>query len=169
MKRHHAVWVSMVLLAACGCATPTSPSAFRTSATNIPSPPPTTTVPSPGQGLTLLPGPLLAAGARTEVRVEGTDSICFPNWDSGGHCRQFTFVAPTDGTLGVTLELPSRSRGMYDPEAFLVTPQGDWDFTSDPWPVRHVSSAAKGGLTYGIVVMSYGPFPDTVYLTVNVR
>jgi hypothetical protein len=69
--------------------------------------------------------------------------------------------------LRVTLELPSPSRGMYDPEAFLVTPDGAWDYTFDPWPVRHVSVAAKNGLAYHIVVMSYGPFPDRVFLTVD--
>ena len=168
MTRRHAALVPILLLAACAPATPTSSSPFRAApSSSTPVVPPTTTVPSPDRGPTLLPGTPISGGVRTEVTVEGTDTGCFRDWDASGHCRQFNFVAPADGTMRVTLELPSRSRGLYDPEAFLVTPDRTWDVTFDPWPVRHVSMPVKSGLTYHVVVMSYGPFPDTVFLTVD--
>ena len=169
MTRRRAALVPMIFLAACGSASPTSPSGFRTTASaSTPAVPPTTTVPSPqAGGPFVLPGTPISAGVRTEVRVEGTDLRCFFNWDASGHCSHFHFVAPTDGTVRVSLELPSPSRGLHDPEAFLVTPSGDWNFTADSWPIRHVTIAARSGLTYGIIVMSYGPFPDTVYLKVD--
>ena len=110
MTRRPVAVVSLVFLAACGSANPTSPSAFRPAASSSAPvvPPPTT---GPNQGPYLLPGTPISVGVRTEVTVEGTDTGCFPNWDSSGHCRQFNFVAPADGMLRVTLELPSPSLG----------------------------------------------------------
>jgi hypothetical protein len=117
----------------------------------------------------MIPGVPIFGGMRTEVRVEGSDTTCFPNWDSRGHCRAFDFVAPQSGRLTITLELPSPSRGLADPEVILIAPNGAWDFTSDAWPLRHVAMDAQSDKTYRIVVISYGPFPDTVYVQADLK
>ena len=49
------------------------------------------------------------------------------------------------------------SRGLYDPDVFLVEPTGAWVVSQGGSPEKHASLLATNGLTYRIVVMSYGP------------
>jgi hypothetical protein len=64
--------------------------------------------------------------------------------------------------------MPGLSRGLYNPELFLVT-AGGWDYVGSRWPEVQGSLAVKGGLLYRIVIISYGPFPDRLILMVELQ
>lgn len=151
------------LAAACGSALPTAP-------TTVPQPTgASSTPPTVGVGG---PSPIPGTSISTDITVQGTvndrDPACFPNWDASGRCRQHDLTMPADGTLLATVRWTSR--GFYNPEVFLVTPEGHWVYSDDPaWPERQVSLPAKTGLTYRIVVISYGPFPDGFELTARIQ
>ena len=87
--------------------------------------------------------------------VESGDPVCFPSWDSTGHCRQFNVTASSDTTFRVTLKWEGPSHGLYDPELFLVPPEGAWAYADDPWPERELVFHASAGKTYRIVVIGY--------------
>ena len=94
--------------------------------------------------------------------------MCFPNWDSSGHCRQFDLTASSDGTLRATLKWEGPSRDVYDPELFLISPDGAWVYSEDPWPARHLTFHGSTGQTYRIVVIGYQP-PQAFEVLVEVQ
>ena len=139
------------LMLAAGCDRPLAPTAIvPPTSTAVPAPPGVAGPFGPG------PNPAIAAGALIEGTVTGSDPVCFPNWDATGHCRQFDFVAASDGAIVATLTWTGPSRGLYDPDVFLAAPDGQWDFAQDAWPEKHVTLGARSGVTYRVVVMSYG-------------
>jgi hypothetical protein len=155
------------LMLAAGCDSP------RTFApTVIVPPPPPTAVPAPtGAAGPLGPAsnPAIAAGTLIEGTVTKADPVCFPNWDSSGHCRQYDFVAASDGVIVATLTWTGPSRGLYDPDVFLAAPDGSWDVAQAGWPEKHVTIAVRSGVTYRVVVMSYGESEFTFGLRVDVQ
>jgi len=66
-------------------------------------------------------------------------------------------MASSDGTLRATLKWEGPSRGVYDPSLFLVSPNGAWVYSEDPWPERRLRFQGSTGQTYRIVVVSYQP------------
>jgi hypothetical protein len=108
-------------------------------------------------------------GARIDAIVEAGDAECFPNWDARGRCRAFEVVAAASGTLVASMIGSGPSRGMTNPEIFLIAPGGSWTWSDEGWPERHVKMAATNGVVYRIVVISYGPFPDVFALTVDMQ
>jgi hypothetical protein len=59
------------------------------------------------------------------------------------------------------------SRGLYDPELFVVSPDGAWVYSGDPSP-RDLSFLGSTGQTYRIVVISYQP-PQKFEVLVEVQ
>lgn len=157
---------SLVVLAACD----SGRRSFTTGPTTL-SPPP---VASPGP-VGREPGPIrmnptpLTPGASVDVTILADDPQCFPNWDSTGRCRQFEVTLPTDGTLVASVTLPVPDRGWWNPEVFIAAPDGDWREPEYGRTANSVSMSARAGLTYLVVVISYGPFPDVSPLSVEVR
>jgi hypothetical protein len=78
-------------------------------------------------------------------------------------------VAGSDGPVVATLTWAGPSRGLYDPDVFLVAPDGGWEFTKDAWPEKHVTIPAHSGLTYRVIVMSYGATELSFVLLVRVQ
>jgi hypothetical protein len=160
------------LMLATGCDSPRlfSPTALVPPA---PTPPPIATPPPPsGAAGPFGPAsnPVIAAGALIEDTVTGDDPVCFYNWDATGHCRQFDFVSASDGVITATLTWTGPSRGLlYDPDVFLAAPDGQWDFAHDAWPEKHVTIRARSGVTYRVVVMSYGDAELRFGLRVDVQ
>ena len=167
MKRLITVAGLVFLVTACDSGLPTAP----TAAANVPQ----STGTSPGVVNTSEPGPVpivgsaISPGSRIEATVEDGDPRCFPNWDSSGRCRQFDVTMTADGTLVATLTGSGPSRGGWNPDVFLAAPDGRWMYPDLQWPANRVSWLAEGGVTYRVVVLSYGPFPDVLQLTVEVQ
>jgi hypothetical protein len=99
--------------------------------------------------------------------IEATDPVCFPNWDSSGRCRQYELTASINGTLVVTLTWPPPSRGIYDPELFLIAPDQSWIYADNVPPSRRGTIRIARGGKYRIVVLAYGEFPDRFELAVE--
>lgn len=158
---------SLLLAAGCDSSRPFAPTAIV--------PPPPTAVPAPTPTGAAGPfgpasNPEIAAGALIEGTVTRADPVCFPDWDSTGHCRQFDFVAASDGAIVATLTWTGPSRGLlYDPDVFLAAPDGPWEFAQDAWPEKHVTIRARSGVTYRVVVMSYGESELSFGLRVDVQ
>ena len=153
---------SLVLVAACDSPGPIAPTEII---------PPVVVPPTPG-----LPGPsgpvsnpVITPDTPVEGMVDGTYPACFQNWDATGHCRHYDFVAGSDGLVVATLTWAGPSRELYDPDVFLVAPDGGWEFAKDAWPEKHVTIPARSGLTYRVVVMSYGATELSFVLLVRVQ
>jgi hypothetical protein len=161
--------VSGSLMLAAGC---DSPRTFAPTAI-VPPPPTPTAVPAPtGAGGPVGPvsNQAITAGTLIEDTVTKADPVCFPNWDSSGHCRQYDFVAASDGVIVATLMWTGPSRGpLYDPDVFLAAPDGQWDYAHDAWPEKHVTIRARGGVIYRVVVISYGEADFRFGLRVDVQ
>ena len=148
MIRYLAATLAVFVLAiGCNSRMPTAPSAN----------PPVSAVPVQPTGSAPAPiaGTPLVAGALTQGTIEPADPVCFPNWDSSGHCREFTITASSDATLRVTLKWKGPSHGVYDPELFLFWPDGDWLYSDDPFPEKQLTFLGSAGETYSIVVIGY--------------
>jgi hypothetical protein len=156
-----AALTTVVLAAACESRTPTAPSVNPQPAA-VPAAQPTGSGPAP------IPGTPIVAGSLIQGTVGPGDPVCFPNWDSSGHCRQFDLTASSEGTLRATLRWEGPSRGVYDPELFLISPDGAWVYSEDPWPERHLSFHGSTGQTYRIVVIGYQP-PQAFEVVVEVH
>jgi hypothetical protein len=162
MIRHlTAALTAVVLAAACESRTPTAPSA-NPQPSAVPPPQPTGFGPAP------ISGSPIVVGSLVQGTVESGDPVCFPDWDSSGHCRQFDLTASSDGTLRATLKWDGPSRGVFDPELFLISPDGAWDYSEDPWPERHLIFHGSTGQTYRIVVIGYQP-PQAFEVLVEVQ
>jgi hypothetical protein len=111
----------------------------------------------------------ITAGQVVTGIVESDDPVCFPNWDSSGHCRQYELTASIDGTLVATLTWPGASRGLWDPDLFLVTPDQSWIWAGELRPGKRGSIPVSRGASYRLVILSYGPFPDRFELAVDVN
>ena len=103
-----AALAALVLAAACDSRTPTAPSANPLPSA-VPAAPPTGFGPAP------IASTPIVAGSLIQGTVEPGDPVCFPNWDSSGHCRQFDLTASTDGILLATLKWERPSLGLYRP------------------------------------------------------
>src|SRR4029450_3277995 len=125
------------LAPACESRTPTGPSVIPMPSAVSPAQP--TGGPAP------IASTPIVSGSPIQGTVEAADPVCFPNWHSSGHCRQFDFTASGDVTLRATLKWQGPSRGVYDPELFLMSPNGAWVYSEDPWPERHVSFRGSAG------------------------
>jgi len=158
------------LMLAAGC---DSPRPFAPTVIAPPLPPPPTAVPPPtGAAGPFGPAsnPVIAAGVLIQGTVTGDDSVCFPNWDATGHCRQFDFVSAADGVIAATLTWTGPAcNPLYDPDVFLAAPDGPWDFAHDACPEKHVTIRARSGVTYRVVVMSYGESELSFGLRVDVQ
>ena len=161
MKRLVAVLSFVLASAACDSPTPTAPASSPSS--------PNPTFPVRGAGPSRIAATTIAIGDRIHGVVEAADPGCFPAWDATGRCRAYEVVAPMEGTLVANLTDTGPTRGIYDPEVFLVAPDGAWTFSTEGWPDRQVSFAARSGLSYLVVVISYGPFPDAFTLKVEMQ
>ena len=157
----------LVLAAGCDSPRPSAPTPI------VPPPSPPTAVPTPnGAAGPFGPAsnPVIAAGALIEGTVTGDDPVCFYNWDATGHCRQFDFVSASDGVITATLTWTGPSRGLlYDPDVFLAAPDVGWEYARDAWPEKHVTIRARSGVTYRVVVMSYGESELRFGLRVDVQ
>jgi hypothetical protein len=114
-------------------------------------------------------GTVLVPGQSIEGTVGDKDPVCFPNWDSSGHCRQFDITVRGDGILRALVEWTGPTRGVGNSEVFLVPPDGSWTYAADEWPEKRVSLSVHEGLTYHVVLISYGPFPDFFKLNTDLR
>ena len=153
---------ALVLAAACDSHGPTAPTA------EMPRTPAGPTSGSSGpSGPTS--NPAIAPNTLVEGTVDGSYLECFPDWDATGHCRQYNFVANVDGIVVATLTWVGPSRGLYDPDVFLVGPDGAWEYAADAWPEKHVGIRVRNGLTYRVVVMSYGATELSFGLVVRVE
>jgi hypothetical protein len=139
-----------VVSAACESRTPTAPSA-NPQPSAVPPAQPTVSGPA------AISGTPIVGGSHVQGTVEAGDPVCFPNWDSNGHCRQFDLTASSNGTVRATLKWAGPSRGVYDPELFLISPDGAWIYSDDPWPERHLTFYGSTGETYRILVIGYQP------------
>lgn len=105
-----------------------------------------------------------------DLCVEGAtittnDPACFADWDASGLCKQYDLVAREDLRLLVAMRWAGPSRGMYDPDVFLVASDGRWEYALEAWPEKHVSLTVMRGQTIRIVVLSYGsPLQFTLVL-----
>jgi hypothetical protein len=158
--------VSFMLLTGCDSDRPSLP----TGPTTVPAGPVSVPVPAGRETgpVRINPTPL-APGAKLDVTVRADDPHCFVNWDATGACRQFEVTMPADGTLVATMTLPGPDRGLWNPDVFIAAPNGEWLEHEFGRPTTTVSMPAHAGLSYLIVVMSYGPFPDVLPLSVAVR
>lgn len=162
MIRYVAAAITAALLAgACESRTPTAPS-VNPQPSAVPPAQPTGSGPAP------ISSSPIVAGSPIHGIVESGDPVCFSNWDSSGHCRQFDLTAPSDVTLRATLTWEGPSRGVYDPELFLISPDGSWAYSEDPWPERHLTFHGSTGETYRILVIGYQP-PQAFEVLVEVQ
>ena len=76
-------------------------------------------------------------------------------------------TASINGTLVVTLAWPPPSRGVYDPELFLIAPDQSWIYADVVPPNRRGTIRIARGGKYRIVVLAYGQFPDRFELAVE--
>jgi hypothetical protein len=173
VKRLFAGLCSLLMASACDRTTAVLPTAPTTTV----NPPPATPT---GNGPTPIPATTIAAdGGWTcgdgegDLCVEGSssgdDPTCFHAWDASGHCKQYNLVAAADGALLTTMRWAGPSRALYDPDVFLVAPDGGWTYASDAWPEKHVRLPVKSGNTYRIVVLSYGPALQAFALNLKVQ
>jgi hypothetical protein len=102
-------------------------------------------------------------------KVTEKDPTCFRNWDATGHCRQLNLTVSADGTLVAVMQWTGPSRGLYDPDLFLLAPDGVWTYASDAWPEKHTEMIVERGKTYRIVVLSYGTASQPFTLNLAVR
>ena len=164
-KRSMMVLGPVLLAVACNSALPIAPTTVQPPATL-----PAGTASTPPNGPAVIVGTRVSAGTPVEGTIDERDPACFYNWDATGLCRQFDVTAAADGRLVATLTWPGPSRGLlYDPDVFLVAPNGLWVYSQDQWPEKHATLPATSGLTYRIVVMSYGQAPLPFVLSVDLR
>lgn len=162
MTRYLAAALAAIVLAAgCESRMPTAPSATPQATAAPPFQP---TGPAPGP----IAGTPLVAGVLTKGTVEPGDPVCFPQWDSSGRCRQFNMTASSEGSFRVSLKWEGPSLGAYDPELFLIPPDGDWAYNDDPWPERQLRFHGSAGQTYRIVVVGYR-LPQAFEILVEVQ
>src|SRR5262245_11968502 len=113
-----------------------------------------------GQGPLLISPQTIALGEDIRGAVQSADPTCFPNWDASGRCQQFEVTMTGPGTLTVRLHGTGLSRGMYNTEMFVVSPNEGWMCAGNSWPDQSISVTAQNREKFRLVVLSYGPFPD---------
>jgi hypothetical protein len=132
---------------------------------------PTVAQPQPGRptgsGPTSIPGTSIAFDGNwlcedgdgdlcvEEGNIAGNEPACFVSWDASGVCKEYDLVAPADGVLFATMKWAGPSRGLYDPDVFLVAPDGTWAYAPEGWPEKQVNLQIRSGQTFRIVVLSY--------------
>jgi hypothetical protein len=160
------VAASALYLAACDFGS----SRLLTGPTALPRPPVEAPVAGPRtDGPTRVNPTPLAPGSTVDVTVLQDDPRCFYNWDATGACRQFEVTMPADGDLVAEVMLPLPDRGFWNPEVFLVDPYGNWNDPEHYPTTNLVRMRGEAGLTYLVVLISYGPYPDRLRLNVEVR
>jgi hypothetical protein len=105
----------------------------------------------------------------TPGSIAATDPACFPNWDLAGRCQQYEVIAAADGTLTATLRLSGPPRGFYTPDLFLLAPDNTWAWAPEGFPERSVSMTVRAGESYCLVVVGYGPFPESFEAIADVQ
>jgi hypothetical protein len=160
MMRLIAALGSILLVAGCDSGLPTAPTTVQ----------PNPITPSGGSGgPDLIEGMTISAGTTTEGTIAAVAPGCYQLWDATGRCGQFDITPATGGRLLVDVKWTGSSRGVIEPDLFLVTAEGVWAWTGAGWPDKQGTLLVKSGLTYHIVVISYGPFPDTFAVTADVQ
>lgn len=164
MMRLIAALGSILLVAGCDSGLPTAPTTVQ----------PTPSTPSGGSGRgsggpDLIEGMTISAGTTTEGTIAAVAPGCYQVWDASGRCGQFDITPATGGTLLVDVTWTGSSRGVLEPDLFLVSAEGMWVWSEAGWPHKQGTLRVKSGLTYHIVVISYGPFPDTFAVTADVQ
>jgi hypothetical protein len=158
-----AVLAGAVTVTACQSGVPTAPAVVQR-------PPETGTRGARDpSGPALVPGTSITAGTAVEGIIDGRDPECFPNWDATGHCRQYDVTAPSDGLMLATLQWSEPRRGLFDPDVFLVAPDGVWVYAPDGSGAKQAGLSVKAGLVYHVVVLSYGTEPQAFKLTVGLQ
>jgi hypothetical protein len=152
-----------LLLAACDSPMTTAPTTVTPPLPNNPTPPFVTPGPGPVPGA----APAVAIGESIEVTVEDGDARCYPNWDATGRCRHFAVTVSADGTLVAGVTAAGPNRGIWNPDVFVTTRDGLVFYPDFGWPTNHASGPVVAGFTYLVAVMSYGPFPDVLKLTIE--
>jgi hypothetical protein len=147
---------AILLVAGCDSALPAAPTTVQPN-------------PIPSGGPSLIDGVAISAGVTTEGTITAVAPTCYQNWDASGRCAQFDFAPTTDGTLLVRVKWTGPASSIYEPDLFLVGAEGDWGWTGAAWPEKQGTLLVKSGLLYHIVVLSYGPFPDTFAVTADVQ
>jgi hypothetical protein len=137
--------------------------------TATPAQPPAPVVNTSESGPVPIAGTPIQHGETVDVTVDLADPSCFMDWDSTARCRQFDFTAPRDGTLVAILFLGTPSRSASNPDVIIVAPDGDWRAPDFGWPQNRAQMLAKEGMSYRVVVLSYGPFPETTRLGVTLE
>jgi hypothetical protein len=151
--------LAATLTMACG---PDALATFPTSATPVVSQPVSNT-----NGPFPIPGTSIEPNSVVQDTIEASAPQCFPNWDASGRCRQYDLEMPLDGTMLVTLQWPGPSRGLYDPEVFVVMPNRSRVDYEGAWPERTLRMKAARGEQFRIVIIAYPPFPNEFLLTVH--
>ena len=130
--------------------------------------PPVASSPAPpGNGPAPITGTPIGPGDVVDGLIQASDPVCFYNWDATGHCRQYDLQAPGDGTIIATLRWPPPSRGKSDPDVFLVSASGLWEFAADRSPEKQVTFPAKDHESYRVVILAYGLEPQPFELSVQ--
>jgi hypothetical protein len=101
-------------------------------------------------------GTPIAVGQRVIGVISGADRDCYPNWDDGGRCAQYSVDATQTDTLTVTL----RPRSASPMELFVVPPTGDAIWAGSD---LQQSLSMTAGLRLTIVVIAYR-FPQAFEL-----
>jgi hypothetical protein len=57
---------------------------------------------------------------------------------------------------------------VYDPELFVISPDGTWEYSGGWWPERYVSLHVSTGQTVRILVIGYQP-PQPFEVLVEVQ
>jgi hypothetical protein len=162
-KRLIAALGSIFLVAGCDSALPMAPTTVPQNPAASPG------VVGGGVGPELIEGTTLSAGTTAEGTIVAGAPGCYPNWDASGRCAQFDLTPTTDGTLLVRVKWTGPARGSFEPDLFLVTAEGFWVWAGAGWPDKQGTLLVKSGLTYHLVVISYGPFPDTFAVSADVQ
>jgi hypothetical protein len=162
--------VAILFSTACERNLPTAPTTSGGFPTTPPAPMPTPpSAVAPGSSPDRISGTPIPLDVVIVGTVLGSDPGCFQNWDSSGRCRQYDITAPADGTLSATLKWAGPSRDLYDPDLFLVAPDGRWELAPVGYPEKQVSLGARAGGAYRAVVLSYSASPLEFELLVRIQ
>ena len=104
--------------------------------------------------------------------IEGTVHLAIRHAFKLGRDRPVSSIRP-DGAdrreVGCDARMDRTFSWPVPPYVFLVAPSGAWVVSQGGWPEKHVSLPATNGLTYRIVVMSYGPSAQAFVLRVDLQ
>jgi hypothetical protein len=158
------ILIACVALLAAGCdraTVPSLPTSPTPSTTSSPPRQPEGPYYVPGTGTMIVPGQVVVG-----TIVSGP--ACFWNWEANGVCQVFEIAAPQDGTLEATVTRKTES-AIDIMDLFLVEPNGAWVAAHAGRIEEHATIPVKGGMTYGILVMSFNNGPLEFELKADFR